>query len=506
MDWNALLINKMRLKDNQEQMHTKYRPLVAQTSVDIHTYTTSKVLKIAKVNNPKATFLQAMSVSNMIQAGHVGGITPTSSEQDDEAAIHRMMTASSTKFNSKKKNRAVSKQKVMNKIETVAVYFKAMISNLTEKQKRYMYLEMKEEFLDMLFVPCMCCSRSKWLKWQLECPAIMIVCLLFYLLCFLWLFYPYQAISSCYSEDYVAYSSAVCVAIKECYIPNMPPIDNFQKYFLFRLVMYGLSPLTLISLSFFSHLRHQNMLHTLTGFPHSMDDYKGLDRQRYTNKGDDAADDDNTTCATCHSWSAIENSECEIITSVIVFVINCVLGVVTLAYDIIFLMYAERVKSHPDTRTEIDQTCSAILHDTSSSFRNGTQNGLQLDKFQLKLAETSYPIIIFNFFYTIWGFFFILYICKHSREQGNNPTTGDLDIEAMMEAEHAIAQTKAAKHEADALHQAKLFHAAAHDHPHLDGAGPFIAAGTATAAAPAVVPSSVHVASTSVRNSSLSVR
>ena len=379
-----------------------------------------------------------------------------------------------------------------------------------------MYLEMKEEFLDMLFVPCMCCSRSKWLKWQLECPAIMdvctisimIVCLLFYLLCFLWLFYPYQAISSCYSEDYVAYSSAVCVAIKECYIPNMPPIDNFQKYFLFRLVMYGLSPLTLISLSFFSHLRHQNMLHTLTGFPHSMDDYKGLDRQRYTNKGDDAADDDNTTCATCHSWSAIENSECEIITSVIVFVINCVLGVVTLAYDIIFLMYAERVKSHPDTRTEIDQTCSAILHDTSSSFRNGTQNGLQLDKFQLKLAETSYPIIIFNFFYTIWGFFFILYICKHSREQGNNPTTGDLDIEAMMEAEHDIALKKSKTSEAKAVHEAALLHAAtAHDRPHLDGAGQFIAlatapaAGTATAtAAPtAAAAASVHVRSASVR-------
>ena len=76
----------------------------------------------------------------------------------------------------------------------------------------------------------------------------------------------------------------------------------------------------------------------------------------------------------------------------------------------------------------------------------------------------------------------------------------------MMEAEHDIALKKSKTSEAKAAHEAALLLAAAHDHPHLTGAGPFIAAGTATAAAPAVVPSSVHVASTSVRNSSLSVR
>ena len=77
----------------------------------------------------------------------------------------------------------------------------------------------------------------------------------------------------------------------------------------------------------------------------------------------------------------------------------------------------------------------------------------------------------------------------------------------MMEAEHDIALKKSKTSEAKAAHEAALLHAAtAHDRPHLDGAGPFIAAGTAPAAGTAtatVAPTAAAAASVHVRSASV---
>ena len=478
MDWNAALMNKMRLGHADEAK--LYRPL-ATTSHNPHQYTATFIQQHFKLlpGYKKTTSHQYHLAADTVHLNP--NISAESREEDDWVAIGHMIERAAPHQDVGASKR-IDKNKAKYAVASIGSRFRSILSVLLPKQQEYIYLEMKNDFLDYLFIPCFCCFRKRWMRWELKYPGpmnfftvtIIVLCLAFYLLCFLWLFYPYQALKSCASETYVAYDSPVCAAVRLCDIPAMAPVDTFEKYFLFRLVIYGLSPISLISLSFFSHVRHQHMLHNLTGFPHSLDVYATTNTEQMDHRNRRGI------VGVCHSCGNMSRKMCLMLTTIVIFAINLAIGVTTLAYDILFLVHASKLHS---SDKPADIVCKNILEDTSSVFTPASNttlgmaaynnNGLQLDKFQLKLSETAYPIIVFNFVYTIWGFFFVIYVVYNMDKLADDPNDfsyGEQEDEEFLEAQtladYQTMQTKRTD-KTSVLHKiaGAVLHHDNHNHP-----------------------------------------
>ena len=90
---------------------------------------------------------------------------------------------------------------------------------------------MKDDFFDYLVIPFFCFGRRQWVKLVLNHPrrtnfltmSIVLLGILFYMLCFLWLFYPYQQIAVCFQDKHAAYATPVCTAMRLCELDAPEP-------------------------------------------------------------------------------------------------------------------------------------------------------------------------------------------------------------------------------------------------------------------------------------------
>ena len=282
--------------------------------------------------------------------------------------------------------KVVNRAEMRNTMIDMESVFRDTVDTLEEDQQDMLYSEMKNDFIEYLFLPFYCLGGKKYNAWEVSnqgCFTLLLlgsitISVVFYLLCLIWLFGAYTTVTGCGGPTEMASNSELCVALRDCRIPSMGPLADMRSYFTFRLVLYFLSPLTIISVAISSHYHQKHMQHRLTGLPHT------------------EADKTNTGCSKDTGL---------FFTTAMVFIINVVLGLVTIVYDCLFLDHMTKNSG---------SSCSHIA--------SGGDVGDQSFHLKPKLKEIPIPVLVFNFIYTIWGIFYCLGIVWHFKEVTDSGT------------------------------------------------------------------------------------
>jgi hypothetical protein len=230
--------------------------------------------------------------------------------------------------------------------------------------------------------------------------------------------------------------------MNKCTVQLVGSNGGMESYFLFRLVLYGISPLSLICVAFASHFHQKKLLQRLTGLPHAIP----------VSEGFHAPPRSSGFC------SALGKDEWLSATATIVFSTNVVMGAISIANDIMFLMrMAEFAGAGMDNPTF--QDCSHIV-------RNEAVGGMSLHV-KPSIADVPIPVVLFNFIYTLWGVFYCIAINVNSALMSDS---GSTELKTLLrETSHmaAGAQAAADMHRED-VHGTLQTHAAHRLHvPHL---------------------------------------
>ena len=261
---------------------------------------------------------------------------------------------------------------------------KQTVHGLPDGQKELMYADLKNDFMETLLLPCTGCCIDTWEgSWTgtITFLGSILICIVFYILCLIWLFYAYVAVTNCGGPTLTASDSELCRALAECSIASMGAMGTLKSYFTFRLVMYCLSPLTLVSVAISSHFHQRNMLHKLTGLPHGPTETADMD-------------DEETKCGK-NAWLNF--------TTAVIFVMNVAMGIVTVTFDVLFLEHMSKSGS---------SDCTMIL--------GNKQVGDSRFHLTPSIKETPIAVLVFNIIYTLWGFFYCGTMLFHFKTQNDN--------------------------------------------------------------------------------------
>jgi hypothetical protein len=130
---------------------------------------------------------------------------------------------------------------------------------------------------------------------------VLILCLLFYALCFWWLWLAVGVLNNADAtlKDYL---------IQHC---QVIPIGKLDTYFNFRLAVYFLSPLSLLAIAISSHMHQRVLLQRLTGIPSTQTD--------------------------TYNTKSLWHNKIPIVATLIVMLVNVIFGAATMALDIMLM-------------------------------------------------------------------------------------------------------------------------------------------------------------------------
>ena len=239
----------------------------------------------------------------------------------------------------------------------------------------------------------------------------MVICTVFYLLCFFWLFYAYLAINMCYDTSNAIHSTDICKVLQHCTINSMPGMENMRQYFLFRMIIYGISPITVLATVFMSHIHQNHILSEMTGLP------------------GDIYPDETKQSSWCSHCATMRTSFWLWVTGGLVLVVNVVLGIVTLIYDGAFLSHMTTLANSGDS---MDKLCLDIVE---NNYINGTNLNPDPDNARPNIRNTPIPVIMFNLIYTIWGLLYMGRIVsrrKQHHKSKSHQSDDDFQISTQM--------------------------------------------------------------------------
>jgi len=312
----------------------------------------------------------------------------TSSRKDDMMNLQRVYALIKIKPSDQ---RVMDREEQRNKMEDLESLIKQTVHDLPVKQKELMYADLKNDFMETLLLPfsgfCSSTLEGSWGGIVLFLGCI-VICILFYILCLVWLFYAYVAVTNCGGPTLAASNSELCSALAECNIAAMGAMGNLKSYFTFRLVMYCLSPLSLVSVAISSHFHQRNTLHRLTGLPHG---------------AADTADDEEPKCGK-NAWLNF--------TTIVIAIMNGAMGIVTVTFDVLFLDHMAKSGS---------TNCTMIV--------SNKQVGDSSFHLSPSIKDTPIAVLVFNIIYTLWGFFYVGTMLFHFNTRINN---GSADLRKLM--------------------------------------------------------------------------
>ena len=301
--------------------------------------------------------------------------------------------------------------------------------------------------------PC----RGREIHDEIEAPnchnsgffIMLVVCPLFYILCFVWLFYAHINVGLCYDQSTILYVTEMCKALRGC---TVPAVGTVKDYFLFRLIVYGISPITVIFTSFTSHHHQIHLLQRLTGLPAEIKDepLPGMPRKLR---------------GPCPACASISKNRWIDFTAIIVLIVNVGLGATTIVFDIFFLDHLRIIKASPDLA---DQACSRALQNDDI---DGSKLSPDSQNLRPTVADTPIPIVVFNFFYFLWGCFYCLAVCLHGRDFDEDQNEEMLSaMEGFTDLESATARAKNAvrDHTSNIFNFAENFGITLHHHHDKD--------------------------------------
>ena len=304
---------------------------------------------------------------------HNDKFTETSTTAEDHALLEQIHHAAhqTNKHDFFKSNK---KQDRAHAMYSVREFFSNLNGTFNDDQRKFMYLELKNDFMEYVFSPCLCCTDADETEETYPGPmnatflCILLFTSLFYLLCLIWLFQARIALQNAPSilKQHINYY---------CDFPTIGSLNKIENYYIFRLTIYLVSPLVLIVIAYASHRHHQVMVRRLTGLPR---------------------EDDVEHSCWIKWWPRIA--------IIAVFVINILFGMLTIVFDCLFLTQMDTFSASdkPNIRD-----CTKIFK--GELFQNTTA---KFDNLLVPIASVPIPLVLFNFFYTTWGILFCIAVWR----------------------------------------------------------------------------------------------
>jgi hypothetical protein len=291
--------------------------------------------------------------------------------------------------------------------QDASYYFQAIVQGLDEKEQYFLFNELKADFLEYLLMPFYVFSCCKFTQYELKHTAcvqgfiiaVLILCLLFYALCFWWLWLAVGVLNNADAtlKDYL---------IQHC---QVIPIGKLDTYFNFRLAVYFLSPLSLLAIAISSHMHQRVLLQRLTGIPSTQTD--------------------------TYNTKSLWHNKIPIVATLIVMLVNVIFGAATMALDILLLQGFQRWAV-----SDVDKGCSALVHGMmvdqpppitthNTTTTPAPTERLPTSTLDIKptLADIPIPLLTFNLLYTLWGLLYVLAVswCRPDLISDEDTTIAD---------------------------------------------------------------------------------
>ena len=118
----------------------------------------------------------------------------------------------------------MDREEQRNNMQDLESLIKQTVHSLPVRQKELMYADLKNDFMETLLLPCTgFCSDSWEGSWTgtITFLGSILICIVFYILCLVWLFYAYVAVTNCGGPTLTASDSELCRALAECNITTV---------------------------------------------------------------------------------------------------------------------------------------------------------------------------------------------------------------------------------------------------------------------------------------------
>ena len=438
-------------KQANEKRVDYFKP-VAHTSAEIGAYDHEKWINAHRPHQSALT--KSIFEEQLEHNQHL--FTHTSEHQPDELNLISIFEASLAESHNHEKTHGTlyNKTNVINAHADASRYFKAIVTTLNEKQQMFLFHELKADFLEYLLMPFYILSCCHFTQFELHNTTnvqtfiilLLLICFLFYALCLVWIWNVDSAFSDKTHEDLSAYLVANC---------QIPSLGTIQTYFKFRLVVYFLSPLTLIAIAISSHIHQRVMLQRLTGIPYEKDSGKHFEST---------------------SWW---DNKVPIATTGIVMLVNVIFGAATIALDILFL---QGIKAWDRQVTDIDKICLMAISGTPPNKALGgnltLSSSLPSTAIDTNPAvkDVPIPLVTFSFIYTLWGLLYCIAVFRHPDMVSDEDTRILADQVSSVVYRDELIHAAAASHNlskkshlANLLHPSSIIHP---DHWHLHPSHP----------------------------------
>jgi hypothetical protein len=401
--------------ENENIKRVDYFKPVAHTSAEISTYNHEKWINS---HRPHQSALTKSIFEEQLRHNTALFTHETDHARDEQNLITIFNTSLAASHNHEKDHSKLhGKTKVINAHADASRYFKAIVTTLDKQQQMFLFHELKADFLEYLLMPFYILACCNFTHYELKNTStvqtfiilLLLICFLFYALCLVWIWNVDSAFSDKTHEDLSAYLVANC---------QMPSIGTIQTYFKFRLVVYFLSPLTLIAIAISSHMHQRVMLQRLTGIPY---DPKTQEHFEST------------------SWW---HNKVPIATTATVMLVNVIFGAATIALDILFL---QGIKAWDRQATDIDKICLMAISGTPPNQALGgnltLSSSLPSTAIDTKPAvkDVPIPLVTFSFIYTLWGLLYVIAVARHPDMVSDEDTRVVADyVSDVVQRDHAI--------------------------------------------------------------------